>query len=44
MSPIARHRASKVLAAALRKQAFNFENAISIDGVDGSCSRRHIAP
>jgi hypothetical protein len=44
MSPSASEMALKVLAAFLRSSALSFEKAISIDGVDGSCSRRRVAP
>jgi hypothetical protein len=33
-----------VRSLALRSIALIFEKAFSIDGVDGSCSRRRIAP
>ena len=42
--PMALHRPPTVRSAALRRSAFSLANAISIDGVDGSCSRRRDAP
>ena len=38
--PMADHSPSTVRSAALRSSALSLEKAISIDGVDGSCSRR----
>lgn len=38
--PITFQSASKLLAAAARRCALSLAKAISIDGVDGSCSRR----
>ena len=40
--PMANHNPSAVRSAPARSPALSFENAISIDGVDGSCSRRFV--
>lgn len=44
MSPMACQSWSMVLTALLRNRVFSLAKAISIDGVDGSCSRRRVAP